>query len=67
MPGDRIAMEPWADFTSQYDSDKNGTLEDKEVSASAALKTRFTQCDRDKDGHITQSEYDALKAKALAA
>lgn len=60
-PGDRIAMEPWADFTSQYDADKNGTLEDKEVNASAALKTRFTQCDRDKDGHVTQAEYDEFQ------
>jgi outer membrane protein assembly factor BamB len=60
-PGDRIAMEPWADFTSQYDADKSGTLEDKEVSASAALKTRFTQCDRDKDGRVTQAEYDEFQ------
>ncbi len=55
-PGDRIAMEPWADFTFQYDADKSGALSEKEVGASAALKTRFTQCDRDKDGQVTQRE-----------
>ncbi len=59
--GQRISLEPWADFTSQYDADKNGTLEEKEVSASVALKTRYTQCDRDKDGHVTKGEYDEFQ------
>ena len=54
-PGDTIRMEPFADFMSQYDENKNGTLEKEEVGNSAALKTRFAQCDRDKDGHITQA------------
>ena len=57
-PGDRIRMEPFADYMSQYDENKNGTLETAEVDKSVALKTRFAQCDRDKDGHITQAEYD---------
>jgi outer membrane protein assembly factor BamB len=60
-PGDRIAMEPWADFTAQYDADKSGTLEEKEVGASVALKTRFTQCDRDKDSRVTRAEYDGFQ------
>jgi outer membrane protein assembly factor BamB len=60
-PGDRISMEPWTDFSTQYDADKNGTLEEKEVGASVALKTRYTQCDRNKDGHVTQSEYDEFQ------
>jgi outer membrane protein assembly factor BamB len=60
-PGDRISLEAWADFTAQYDADKNATLEEKEVGASAALKSRYTQCDRDKDGHVTQSEYDEFQ------
>lgn len=59
--GDRIAMEPWDDFTFQYDADKSGTLSEKEVGASAALKTRFTQCDRDKDGQVTQREYNEFQ------
>jgi outer membrane protein assembly factor BamB len=60
-PGDRIAMEDWGGFTAQYDSDINGTLEEKEVAASVALKTRFVQCDRDKDGHVTRREYDEFQ------
>jgi len=60
-PGDRISLEPWTDFTAQYDADKNGTLEEKEVGASAALKTRYTQCDRNKDDHVTQAEYDEFQ------
>ena len=60
-PGERISMEPFADFAFQYDENKNGTLEEKEVAASAALKTRFTQCDRDKNGRVTQAEYDEFQ------
>jgi outer membrane protein assembly factor BamB len=60
-PGDRIRMEPFADFTAQYDENKNGTLEENEVATSAALKTRFAQCDRNKDGHITRREYDEFE------
>ncbi len=57
-PGDMIRMEPFADFAFQFDENKNGTLEKSEVGNSAALKTRFGQCDRNKDGHITKAEYD---------
>jgi outer membrane protein assembly factor BamB len=57
-PGDRIRMESFADFMAQFDENKNGTLEKNEVSNSAALASRFPQCDRNKDGHISQKEYD---------
>lgn len=59
--GDRIRMEPFADFAAQFDENKNGTLEKSEVGTSAALKTRFAQCDRDKNGHITGAEYDTFQ------
>ena len=59
--GDRIRLEPFADFMAQYDTDDNGTLEQKEVANSLALKTRFTQCDRDKDGHVTRTEYEEFQ------
>jgi outer membrane protein assembly factor BamB len=60
-PGERISLEPFVDFAAQFDENKSGTLEEKEVSASTALKTRFTQCDRDKDGHVTKVEYDEFQ------
>jgi outer membrane protein assembly factor BamB len=59
--GDRIRMEPFADYAFQYDENKSGTLEKNEVGSSAALKTRFAQCDRDKDGRITRQEYDTFE------
>jgi len=60
-PGDRVRLEKFADFLSVNDENKNGTLEEKEVANSAALKTRFVQCDRNKDGKITQPEYDEFQ------
>lgn len=60
-PGERISLEPFEDFTAQYDADKTGTLNEKEVSNSTALKTRFVQCDRDKSGQITKAEYDEFQ------
>jgi outer membrane protein assembly factor BamB len=59
--GDQIRLEPFADYMSQFDENKNGTLEPAEVGSSAALKTRFAQCDRDKDGHITRIEYEGFE------
>lgn len=60
-PGDSIRLEPFTDYTSQFDENKNGTVESNEVGSSAGLKTRFTQCDRDKDGHITEREYEIFR------
>lgn len=57
-PADRIRLEPFADFLSQNDANGNGVLESGEVAQSAALKTRFAQCDRNKDGQITRQEYE---------
>jgi len=60
-PGDSVRLEPFADYMAQYDENKNGTIETGEVGNSAALKTRFAQCDRDKDSHITAKEYDEFR------
>jgi outer membrane protein assembly factor BamB len=60
-PGDMIRLEPFADFAAQFDENKNGTLEKGEVGSSAAIKSRFSQCDRDKNGHITRQEYDTFE------
>ena len=60
-PGDRVRLEPFADYLFQNDENKNGLLESTEVANSAALKTRFLQCDRDRDGHINKAEYDQFE------
>jgi outer membrane protein assembly factor BamB len=60
-PGDAVRLEPFADYLAQFDENKNGTVEDTEIGNSAALKTRFAQCDRDKDGHITPTEYEGFR------
>jgi outer membrane protein assembly factor BamB len=60
-PGEEIRLEPFDDFMAQHDANKNGTLEEMEVAQSVALKTRFAQCDRDKDGHVTRVEYDEFR------
>ncbi|MDX1947257.1 MAG: PQQ-binding-like beta-propeller repeat protein [Pirellulaceae bacterium] len=60
-PGEEIRLEPFDDFLAKADANKNGTLEETEVAESAALKTRFTQCDRNKDGHVIRGEYDEFR------
>lgn len=41
------------------DADGNGTIEESEF-PDHPFKTRFTQIDRDKDGHITKDEYQSV-------
>ena len=60
-PGEEIRLEPFDDFAAKADANKNGTLEASEVVDSPALKTRFTQCDRNKDGQVTRTEYDEFR------
>jgi outer membrane protein assembly factor BamB len=60
-PGDAVRLEPFADYMAQFDENKNGAVENSEIGNSTALKTRFAQCDRDKDGHITQQEYEDFR------
>ena len=60
-PGDRIRWSRLPTSSLSIDENKNGTLEEKECASSAALKTRFLQCDRDKDGHVTKAEYDEFE------
>jgi outer membrane protein assembly factor BamB len=56
---DRIVTEPWKDMLAKYDKNKNGMLELDEMPA-GELKNRFTQIDRDKDGHISKQEYENM-------
>jgi outer membrane protein assembly factor BamB len=59
-PGERVTLEAFEKVAPEYDRDKNGMFEEAEVPA-GALKQRFSQCDRDKDGKITKAEYDEFR------
>lgn len=52
----RIVIEPFADAL-RHDADGSKTLEEAEL-PEGPVKMRFTQFDRDKDGHITEAEYE---------
>ncbi len=58
---DRVLMEPHEAFLAANDVDKNGVLSDTEFPA-GPLRDRFTIIDADKDGKVTQGEYDAMRA-----
>jgi len=58
--GERIVAEPWEEMLARYDKNKNGMLELDEMPA-GELKNRFTQIDRDKDGHISKEEYENMR------
>lgn len=59
-PGARVAFEPFDDYVGTVDTDKNGTIEEKEL-PTGDLKQRFAQCDRDKNGSITKPEYEEFR------
>ena len=59
-PGERITLEPYAEAVAARDTNKNGTFESEEMKG-GPLEPRFTQCDRNKDGHISQAEYDEFR------
>lgn len=57
---DRFDVPTFAEMLAQHDANKNGTLELSEL-PDGPLKQRFSMIDRDKDGHITQAEYDFMR------
>lgn len=57
---DRITTVPYADLIAECDANKNGTIEAGEAPV-GPVKERFTQIDRDKNGHITKDEYDSMR------
>jgi outer membrane protein assembly factor BamB len=59
-PGARIQAPPWDEMLAKHDANKNGTLELEEMPP-GDLKQRFSLIDRDKDGHITKSEYEGMR------
>lgn len=60
-PGERIGLEPFEKIVQGVDSDRNGTFEKSEIK-DGPLQTRFTQCDRNKDGHVTRAEYEEFQS-----
>jgi len=57
---ERIRAEPFDDVARLKDSDKSGTLEEAELKE-GPIYQRFTQADRDKDGHLTRDEYELYR------
>jgi outer membrane protein assembly factor BamB len=54
---ERILIPEWSVATKDWDADKNGTLEEKELPSGNDIQRRFGQFDRDKTGSITEAEY----------
>lgn len=59
-PGERLALAPFEQVVGTLDANQNGTFEKEEIKE-GPVQSRFTQCDRDKDGHITRAEYDEFQ------
>jgi outer membrane protein assembly factor BamB len=54
---DHIVAEPFEEMVARYDANKNHLIERNEIPP-GPLSSRFDQIDRDKDGHITATEYN---------
>lgn len=57
---ERIGVEPFESVAPLKDQDKSGTLEEAELQE-GPIHQRFTQVDRNKDGKITQAEYEYFR------
>jgi outer membrane protein assembly factor BamB len=58
-PGDRITMEPFTDFATTHDKDKDGKLTRAEISP-GPIRDRFSQMDVNKDGLVTPAEWQMM-------
>ena len=58
---ERIRVEPFDDVAALKDKDKNGSLEEAEL-GDGPVYQRFSQADRDKDGHLTRAEYELFRS-----
>lgn len=58
--GDRIEMDPFEAFAAVQDGDKDGLLTVDEFPA-GPIKGRYSQIDADKDGRVTQAEYEFVR------
>jgi outer membrane protein assembly factor BamB len=58
---DRVVLPPFDEMLTLHDRNRNGVLEPEEVTGIEAIKSRFPQIDRDKDGHISRAEYENMR------
>lgn len=58
--GDPLMIEPFDQLVGSADANQNGGFEESELSA-GAIKQRFTQVDRDKNGTISRTEYEHFR------
>ena len=58
---ERIRVEPFDDVVLLKDKDKNGTIEEAELSEGPVYQ-RYSQADRNKDGHLTRTEYELFRS-----
>ncbi|WP_010582425.1 outer membrane protein assembly factor BamB family protein [Schlesneria paludicola] len=55
-----IRIEPFDDVLALKDADKNGELEESELKEGPVYQ-RFSQADRNKNGHLTRAEYELFR------
>jgi outer membrane protein assembly factor BamB len=58
---ERIRVEPFDDVLALKDKDQDGSLEEDEL-AEGPVYQRFSQADRNKDGHLTKIEYELFRS-----
>ncbi len=58
---ERIRVEPFDDVVQLKDKDQNGTIEEAELSEGPVYQ-RYSQADRNKDGHLTRTEYELFRS-----
>jgi len=58
---EKIRVEPFDDVATLRDSNKDGLLEEEELKEGPVYQ-RFTQADRNKDGHLTRVEYELFRS-----
>jgi hypothetical protein len=59
--GDRVSMEPFEAFAEKQDANRDRILVKEEFPA-GPIRDRFSQMDVDKDGRVTQEEYEGMRA-----
>jgi outer membrane protein assembly factor BamB len=58
---DRVEMEPFEPFAREHDANKDGLLSLEEF-PKGKIRDRFSQMDADKNGQVTQAEYEHMRS-----